>query len=242
MEGRRSATAPETSTTPLGFPANLNEPAGGLLVGRDDVLKRLDNAWEAVRGGSRRLVLIAGEPGIGKTASAAVWSRMAFEQGAMVLAGRCAPEGVIAYQPFVEVLHQLLSDRAAAAEISRLGSQAGELARLVPDLAGSLPSQPRVKAEAGTERYLLYEAVVAGLQHIARLTPLVVVLDDLHWADAPSVGLLEHWARHPQQAQVLVIGTYRETDLSRTHPAVHVTGRAAPGEAIRTNPPHRSRC
>jgi tetratricopeptide (TPR) repeat protein len=210
-------TAPEPTTSRIGFPANLSEPTGGLLVGRDDVLRRLDSAWEAVREGNRRLVLIAGEPGIGKTASAAVWSRTAFEQGATVLAGRCAPEGVIAYQPFVEVLHQLLSDRAAAAEISRLGSQAGELARLVPDLAGSLPSQPRVKAEAGTERYLLYEAVVAGLQHVARLAPLVVVLDDLHWADAPSVGLLEHWARHPQQARVLLIGTYRETDLSRTH-------------------------
>jgi tetratricopeptide (TPR) repeat protein len=163
------------------------------------------------------LVFIAGEPGIGKTAAAAVWSRSVFDQGALVLAGRCAPEAVIAYQPFVEVLHQLLSHRAAAVEINRLGPQAAELARLVPDLAGSLPIQPRVKAEAGTERYLLYEAVVAGLQHIARSAPLVVVLDDLHWADAPSVGLLEHWARHPQQGPVLIIGTYRETDLSRTH-------------------------
>lgn len=212
-----SSAAPETGTIRIGYPASLSQPAGGLLVGRDDILARLDNAWETVRGGTRRLVLIAGEPGIGKTASAAVWSRAAFDQGALVLAGRCAPEAVISYQPFVEVLHQLLSDRAAAAEIGRLGPQAAELARLVPDLASSLPTLPRVKAEAGTERYLLYEAVVAGLQHIARLAPLVVVLDDLHWADAPSVGLLEHWARHPKQGPVLIIGTYRETDLSRTH-------------------------
>lgn len=212
-----SSTAAETGPIAIGYPATLSQPAGGRLVGRDDVLERLGKAWEVVRGGTRRLVLIAGEPGIGKTASAAAWSRTAFDLGAFVLAGRCAPEGVIAYQPFVEVLHQLLREPAAAAEISRLGSQAGELARLVPDLAGSLPTQPRVKAEAGTERYLLYEAVVAGIQHIARLAPLVVVLDDLHWADAPSVGLLEHWARHPQQGRVMIIGTYRETDLSRTH-------------------------
>jgi class 3 adenylate cyclase/tetratricopeptide (TPR) repeat protein len=212
-----SSAAPNTGKIAIGYPANLSQPAGGVLVGRDEILARLDNAWEAVRAGTRRLVLIAGEPGIGKTASAAVWSRSAFDEGALVLAGRCAPEAVISYQPFVEMLHQLLSDPAAAAEIGRLGPQAAELARLVPDLAGSLPTQPRVKAEAGTERYLLYEAVVAGLQYIARLAPLVVVLDDLHWADAPSVGLLEHWARHPQQGAVLIIGTYRETDLSRTH-------------------------
>lgn len=122
-----SSAAPETGTIRIGYPASLSQPAGGLLVGRDDILARLDNAWETVRGGTRRLVLIAGEPGIGKTASAAVWSRAAFDQGALVLAGRCAPEAVISYQPFVEVLHQLLSDRAAAAEIGRFGPQAAEL-------------------------------------------------------------------------------------------------------------------
>ncbi len=215
----KATPAATTATSPIaiGYPPNLSEPADGLLVGRGDILGRLDDAWGAVRGGARRLVLIAGEPGIGKTAVAAVWSRTAFEKGAVVLAGRCAPEGVISYQPFVELLHQLLNDPVAAAEVRELGSQAGELARLVPDLAGSLPTPPRMEPEPGTELYLLYEAVVASLQHVAATRPLVVVLDDLHWADAPSVGLLEHWAKHPLHAPVFIIGTYRETDLSRTH-------------------------
>ena len=207
---------PPATNIEIPYPANLGQPPDR-LVGRGEALDRLDNAWKQVRLGRRGLVLIAGEPGIGKTAAAAVWTRTAFDEGVLVLSGRCAPETVIAYQPFVEVLHQLLSVPAAATEVSRLGHQAAELARLVPDLARSLPTQPHVKAEPGTERYLLYEAVVAGLQHVARVKPLVVVLDDLHWADAPSIGLLEHWARHPQQSSILIIGTYRETDLSRTH-------------------------
>jgi class 3 adenylate cyclase/tetratricopeptide (TPR) repeat protein len=213
---QNSASAPAATTVEIPYPANLGQPPDR-LVGRDDVLSRLDDAWRQAQLGRRGIVLIAGEPGIGKTAAAAVWSRAAFEGGTLILSGRCAPEAVIAYQPFVEVLHQLLSVPAAAALVSRLGQQASELARLVPDLAASLPTQPRVKAEPGTERYLLYEAVVAALQHVARTRSLVIVLDDLHWADGPSIGLLEHWARHPQQSPILIIGTYRETDLSRTH-------------------------
>ncbi|MDP3983580.1 MAG: AAA family ATPase, partial [Acidimicrobiia bacterium] len=191
-----STNAPEDSAISIGYPGTLNPPAGGRLVGRDDVLARLDEIWTTVTDGSRRLALIAGEPGIGKTASAAAWSRKAHGAGAAVVAGRCAPETVIAYQPFVEILRQLLTDPGAAAAISALGPQAAELVRLVPDLSGLLPARPRVQAEAGTERYLLYESVVSALHQVADRVPIIAVLDDLHWADGPTIGLLEHLARH----------------------------------------------
>lgn len=200
------------------FPGALGLRLDTPLVGRDDVLKRLASVWEDVRTGRRRIVLIAGEPGIGKTAVAATWSRAAYEAGAVVTAGRCAPEAVLAYQPFVEILRHLLGDPAIVALVSGLGAQAAELARLVPDLAPVLPRRQEVQAEPGTERYLLYEAVALTLHRIASRTPLVVVLDDLHWADATSIGLLDHLVRHPDQGPLLLLGTYRETDLSRTHP------------------------
>ncbi|MGQ0847590.1 MAG: ATP-binding protein [Actinomycetota bacterium] len=207
-----------TAPVSIGYPGVLNQPAGGHLIGRDEVLTRLDGVWTRVAQGLRRLVLLAGEPGIGKTAMAAAWSRTAHERGAVVVAGRCAPETVIAYQPFVEILHQLLADTGAAAAISSLGPQTAELRRLVPDLAGLLPARPGVQAEAGTERYLLYESVVSALHQVADQVPTIAVLDDLHWADAPTIGLLEHLTRHPRQSRLLVIGTYRETELSRSHP------------------------
>ena len=200
------------------FPTVVSVPVGGRLVGRSEVIDRLDELWGDVSAGNRRLVLVAGEPGIGKTAAVATWSQRAFEAGAVVVAGRSAPEEVIPYQPFVEIIHQLLADRGAARAISALGPQAAELSRLVPDLAAALPKRAPVQAEPGTERYLLYEAVVAALHRVAEDAPVVAILDDLHWADAPTVGLVSHLARHPSQGRLLVVGTYRETDLGRTHP------------------------
>lgn len=215
VESSSTADAPQLG---VAFPGVLGLRLDTPLVGREDVLKRLASVWEEVRTGRRRIVLVAGEPGIGKTAVAATWSRSAYDAGAVVTAGRCAPEAVMAYQPFVEILRHLLSDPAIVALISTLGSQAAELARLVPDFAPVLPRRQEVQAEPGTERYLLYEAVASTLHRIARHTPLVVVLDDLHWADATSIGLLDHLVRHPDQGPLLLLGTYRETDLSRTHP------------------------
>ncbi|HEX2154487.1 MAG TPA: AAA family ATPase [Acidimicrobiia bacterium] len=217
-DDRPLAESPVRQPVAVPYPAILNGPAGGRLLGRDYVLSRLDHAWSEVMTGVRRLVFIAGEPGIGKTASAAAWSRTVYDEGALVVAGRCAPEAVIPYQPFIEILHQILADPGGLAAVAGLGSPASELCRLVPDLAGSLPARTTVQAEPGTERYLLYEAVVSALYRIAEAFPVVAVLDDLHWADAPTVSLLDHLARHPRQGRLLIIGTYREIELSRSHP------------------------
>ena len=216
----RDLPATTVTSQPMGlpFPDPLAQLLDRPLVGRDEVLAHLSALWEVVADGQRRTVLIAGEPGIGKSATAAAWSNLIWESGGAVTAGRCAPEAVIAYQPFVEVLRHLLSDPGIVNLVSGLGSQAAELARLVPDLAPSLPKRQAVEAEPGTERYLLYEAVAATLHRVARQRPLVVVLDDLHWADTTSIGLLDHLVRHPDQSPLLILGTYRETDLSRTHP------------------------
>ena len=215
---RAEPSIPPDQGLDLEFPGPLAQLLDRPLVGRDEVLAHMTSVWEEVTSGQRRTILIAGEPGIGKSATAAAWSHQVLASGAAVTAGRCAPEAVIAYQPFVEILRHLLGHPGILALVSGLGSQAAELARLVPDLGTSLPHRQAVQAEPGTERYLLYEAVAATLHRVARRKPLVVVLDDLHWADTTSIGLLNHLVRHPEQSPLLILGTYRETDLSRTHP------------------------
>lgn len=209
---------PHPASIAVPYPAALRVRLDTPLVGRADTLDRLSAAWRDVLAGQGKMVLLAGEPGIGKTAVAAKWTKSLHDGGVVVTAGRCAPEAILAFQPFIEVLRHLMSDKQTLALIAGLGAQAAELARLLPDLARQLPRRVEMQAEPGTERYLLYEAVTASLNQIARHTPMVVVLDDLHWADATSIGLLDHLVRHPDRGPILFLGTYRETDLSRAHP------------------------
>ncbi|MGH9244619.1 MAG: BTAD domain-containing putative transcriptional regulator, partial [Acidimicrobiales bacterium] len=153
------APPPPPPPVPRLFPSVLAGAGGRRLVGRRAELRRLSALWEEARGGHRRIVFLGGEPGIGKTSLAAVWSHLAHEEGATVLIGRCTEEAAIPYLPFIEVIRQVL-DPATAAVARRLPpGQAAELARLVPDHI-ERPAH-RLRAEPGTERYLLYEAVAS---------------------------------------------------------------------------------
>jgi tetratricopeptide (TPR) repeat protein len=109
--------------------------------------------------------------------------------------------------------------RPATVLTTHVGTHRGELARLVPELARRIPDLPPPQAaEAETERFLLFEAVTGLLATASRESPIVLVLDDLHWAVAPELLLLKHLVRSVEPMRLLVIGTYRDTDLSRTHP------------------------
>ncbi len=212
---------PPAPDEPLPFPAVLARAAVTSLVGRDEALHRLDAALEQARLGQRQMALVSGEPGIGKSALTAVWARHAAAGGAVVLAGRSPAEAVTSYQPFVEAIRPVVAARPGL--IAGAGPGAQMMVRLLPELAERLP-RLEVQADPGTERYLLFEGVVALLGRLAEEAPVVLLLDDLHWADAPSVALLEHLARHPDQSPLLVVGTYRDTDLSRSHPLAGTLG------------------
>src|SRR5262249_56295723 len=106
---------------------------------------------------------------------------------------------------------------------AHVATHRGELARLVPELGrrmAELPS-PQV-AEAETERFLLFEAVAGLLATASQESPIVLVLDDLHWAGAPELLLLKHLVRSAEPLRLLLVGTYRDTDLARTHPLTAV--------------------
>ena len=189
------------------------------LVGRAPDLERIEALWREVTGGALRLVMLAGEPGIGKTRLAAKVAEHAHAGGATIMYGRCDEETLVPYQPFVEAIGEW-ARAAPQADVERRVRAAGiELARLVPDIAQRANEASRARADdPETERYRLFESVSALLSSLSRDRPLLLVLDDLHWSDRPSLSMLRHVLRQTHASPILVLGTYRETDLDRRHP------------------------
>jgi DNA-binding SARP family transcriptional activator len=197
------------------FPAMLVAP--GVFVGRAYEFDQLAAEWGSAKAGMARAVLIAGEPGVGKSRLASEWARRAYEEGATVLYGRCDEELGAPYQPFAESLRALLPAFGAR----RLRSVRGveHLARLTPELAEYLPNvRSASEADPDTDRALLFDGLVRLLADVAVGAPLVLVIDDLHWAAKPTLLMLRHLLRAGQGMRLLIIGTYRSTDLTRAHP------------------------
>ncbi|MGH9003952.1 MAG: ATP-binding protein, partial [Acidimicrobiia bacterium] len=195
------------------LPLPLEREESSVFVGRDDQMLHLEATWEAARSGRRRLVLLAGEPGIGKTRLAAEIARAAHTSGATVLFGRCDDDLGVPYQPFVEALGGYLRQ----ARSPNFGRLAGELVRLVPEVAeraGDLAAPMRSDPE--TERYRLFDAVAAWLAGVSADTPAVLVVDDIQWATKPTLLLLTHLIRSAEPMRLLVVACYRDTDLDVT--------------------------
>lgn len=189
----------------------------GPFVGRGLELERLLSVWQTTLTGGMRAMLIAGEPGVGKTRLAGEWSRQAYGRGAVVLYGRCDEDLGAPYQPFAEALRSLVPCLGA----SRLRGMRGVEALLplapgLTDVVPDLAAPPR--ADPDTERYALFDAVVALLGLASATAPIVLILDDLHWAAKPTLLLLRHLLRFGEHARVQIVGTYRSTDLDRSHP------------------------
>lgn len=198
----------------LPMPALLTR-AGRIFVGRDEELERLLQLWKEVVAGERRVALLAGEPGIGKTRLAVELAGAVRELGGVVLAGRCDEDLGVPYQPFVEALRHYVTD----AEERRLGRYAGELARLLPDLASLVGGLPEpLRSDPETERYRLFDALAAWLSDVSAEAPVLLVLDDLHWAPKPTLLLLRHVLRSQEPLRLLVVATYRDSDIGRGHP------------------------
>lgn len=210
-------------TAPTDAPLERPDPpavltGGGPFVGRNQELNRLMSAWQTTLGAGTRAVLIAGEPGVGKTRLAGEWSRQAHEHGAVVLYGRCDEDLGVPYQPFAEALRSLVPCLGASRLRGIRGVEA--LLPLVPgvtDVVPDLAAAPH-RADPDTERYALFDAVVALLGVASTSAPVVLILDDLHWAAKPTLLLLRHLLRFGEHARVQIIGTYRSTDLDRSHP------------------------
>ena len=214
-DDQRAPVSPDEPLQRPSLPAVLAGP--GPFVGRGRELAGLFSAWQTTLAGGTNAALIAGEPGVGKTRLAGEWSRQAYDQGALVIYGRCDEDLGAAYQPFAEALRSLVPCVGSKGLRGLRGVEA--LLALVPGLTDELPDLAApTRADPDTERYALFDAVVALLGVASASAPVVLILDDLHWAAKPTLLLLRHLLRFGDQARVQIIGTYRSTDLDRSHP------------------------
>ena len=212
---RAEAASTDVPLTRPGLPPVLAGP--GPFVGRGLELERLAAAWQSALAGGMHAVLIAGEPGVGKTRLAGEWSRQAYQLGAVVLYGRCDEDLGAPYQPFAEALRSLVPCLGTGRLLGLRGVEA--LLALVPGLTDVLPdlSAP-TRADPDTERYALFDAVVALLEVASASAPVVLILDDLHWAAKPTLLLAAPSLALRRAGCVQIVGTYRSTDLDRSHP------------------------
>jgi DNA-binding SARP family transcriptional activator len=171
----------------------LEPQTGALLVGYERELSSLEDVLEEALAGQDRLALISGEPGIGKTRLADELANVARARGAQVVWGRCwQGGGAPAYWPWIQVLRALGHD-------------------LVPEATGA-------DVDVQEARFRLYDTTASVLRHAACAQPIVIVLDDLHAADQSTLTLLEFLTSAVISAPLLIVGTYRDTELSADHP------------------------
>ncbi len=229
---RRTATSRREKPVP--FPTLWrSDPA---LVGRQRELATLEQQLAAALAGRTAVVLLAGEPGVGKTRLLTAVGARATAAGALVRWGGASDaEGMPPYLPFLEALGQHI--RAAAPEDlqTQIGPLAGILGTILPELAFRLgdlpPSYPLPPEQA---RLRLYEAVGSFLAAIASARPLLLLLDDLHWADPASLDLLAYVVRHQPAARLLVLGAYRPGEAESNPAFGRAVGELSRQRALQT--------
>ena len=201
------------------------------LVGRERESSLMDEAFTDAISGRSRTLLLAGEPGIGKTRLAEAVAERAQEHGALVCWGRCWEEGgAPAFWPWVQVLRSLVNEADGAALARGLGPTASHLVQLVPELRTSMPGIEPSPSDAGQARFALFDVVVRVIDHVAQTRPVMIALEDLHAADPPSLLLALFAARHLGPARALLVGTYRDVGAhvpSETQTLIADLGREA---------------
>lgn len=195
--------------------------ADGLFVGRQPEMEALQAALEDTLAGSGQPVMLVGEPGIGKTRMARELAEHAGKRGALVLWGRCHESpGAPPYWPWVQVTRSYVRERDAERVRTEMSTGAIDIAEIVSDvreLLPDLPTPPRLE-DPEQARFRLFDSITTFLSNAACCQPLVLILDNLHWADQPSLRLLEFLAQALGKNRILVIGTYRDVEVSRQHP------------------------
>ncbi|HEY6298209.1 MAG TPA: AAA family ATPase [Candidatus Binatus sp.] len=195
------------------------QPSHNAFVGRERELAELLAGLDDVGAGHGKLFLLSGEPGIGKTRLAEEISDEAAARGMRVLWGRCwEGGGAPAYWPFIQILRACVDDRDGEDLKALLGSGASEIARLIPEIRLSLPSLEEAKAttDAESARFRLFDSVATLLKNVARSEPLLIVIDDLHDADQPSLQMLRFVARESKDSRMLIVGTYRDAEVRQS--------------------------
>jgi DNA-binding CsgD family transcriptional regulator/tetratricopeptide (TPR) repeat protein len=195
------------------LPGQLSLESAFPFVGRAAELETLSTLLPTGEGAGRRVVLLSGEPGAGKSRLVREFAREAAGEGALVLYGSCDAVVRTPYGPFVEALDRLARVTDPEELRSALGAAGPDLARLLPDLSGRIGHlPPPANADPDTERHRLHTAVTDLLTGVSRRRPVLLVIEDGHWADVPTLLLLRHLARPAGSARFLLLGTFRDTE------------------------------
>ena len=200
-------------------PALLRSVPRTAFVGRDSERAVMERSRSRARAGARHVVLVSGEPGIGKSRLASFSGHGAHGEGFAVLWGACSEELAVPYEPWISVCSQLVENAPSDVLERHVERHRGELARLTRELSRRMPGVPEPESsDPETERFLLFSAVAGALVELTASMPVCLVLDDLHWADSQSVALLKHVVRSAESSALQVIVAFRDSDLGKEHP------------------------
>ena len=189
-----------------------------ILVGREEELSTLEDALLSACRGEGSVVVLAGDAGIGKSRLCAELAERAERIGATVLEGSCSEADIaLPYLPFLEAIGNYLSTSASANVRERLGVHVRELSKVFPQLA-EVASPAANDAETPDGRLRLFEAILALLALAAEERGLLLIVEDLHWADASTRELLDYITRRLRNRRMLVLATYRRDEMHRKHP------------------------
>jgi serine/threonine protein kinase/class 3 adenylate cyclase len=190
------------------------------FVGREPELKILEKAFDNALSGQGSLLMIVGEPGIGKTTITEQLATYVGMRGGKSLVGHCYEEGSLSlpYLAFVETMRQYVSQQDGEQLAKQLGSGAADVARIVSEVRDRVTVEPAAASSPEEERFRLFQAVTSFLRNASGAQPMCLVLEDLHDADKGTMEMLVHLSRNLAGARILLVGTYRDVEVDRTHP------------------------
>jgi DNA-binding CsgD family transcriptional regulator len=193
---------------------------GGEFIGRQREMGKLKAVLEDALSGRGQLLMLVGEPGIGKTRTVQELAAHTEARGTQVLWGWCyEEEGAPPFWPWLQPICSYVQQQDPEQLRSEIGPGAADIAEVVSEVQDKLPSlEPPIALPPEQVRFRLFDSITTFLKNAAQSQPLMLVLDDLHWADKPSLLLLQFLARQLGESHLLVVGCYRDLKLSRQHP------------------------
>lgn len=198
------------------LPSRLVAARQSPLVGRRRELETLEDLWPTVVAGHRQLVFLGGESGAGKTRLIAETAGALYDHGVTVLVGTCSPAAGIPYQPFAEALDQLFGSAPMGSLDHIIGDRGGDILRLSPTVRRHRPHIDDDALGAGDVRRDLFDAVASLLRATAEDQPVAMMVDDLQWAQLPTIAMLEHVVQACADSPLLVVAAFRSTAPDRS--------------------------
>lgn len=226
------ASPAEARPAPVRETTSLDRLASGVFVGRIQEVMQLREGLKAALTGRGRLFLISGEPGSGKTRLTEELTTYARMRGSCVLVGKCFDgKGAPAFWPWLQAIRRYAHDLEPNELHHVMGPGAADIAQLDSEIRQRLPALPAPPPlEPEQARFRLFDSITTFLRNAARSRPVLLILDDLQWADEPSLRLLQFLAQEMRDAHLLIVGTYRDVALGRGHPLARTLAEVGGGD------------